>query len=74
MRIPIILALIVVITLPKDVQGFAHDMQSQFQVATVSIGKFLDRNRDDGTVQVADASSVLKTKHDTAKNSVGNIR
>ncbi|KQW77121.1 hypothetical protein ASC89_18130 [Devosia sp. Root413D1] len=76
MRLPIILALIVVITLPKDVRGFVDDVSAQARVATASISHFLDRNRDDGTVKVAEASisNVLKTKHDTAKNSVGNIR
>ena len=76
MRLPIILALIVVITLPKDVRGFVDDLSAQARVATASISQLLDRNKDDGTVKVAQASvtNVLKTKHDTAKNSVGNIR
>jgi hypothetical protein len=71
MRLPIILALIVVITLPKDVRGFVDDVSAQARFATASISHFLDRDK---TVQVADASSVLKTRHDTAKNSVGNVR
>ncbi len=76
MRLPIILALIVVITLPKDVHGFVDDVSSQARMATASISQFLDRNKDDGTVKVAEArvSTVLKARHDTAKNSVGNIR
>lgn len=76
MRLPIILALIVVITLPKDVRGFVDDMSAQARIATASISQFLDRNKDHGTVKVAEASvgNVLKTKHDTAKNQVGNIR
>lgn len=76
MRLPIILALIVVITLPKDVRGFVDDLSAQARVATASISQLLDRNKDDSTVKVAQASvtNVLKTKHDTAKNSVGNIR
>lgn len=77
MRLPIILALIVVITLPKDVRGFVDDLSAQARVATASISQLLDRNKDDaGTVKVAEASvsNVLKGKHDTAKNSVGNIR
>ena len=76
MRLPIILALIVVITLPKDVRGFVDDMSAQARLVTASISQFLDRNKDDGTVKVAEASisNVLKTKHDTAKNSVGNLR
>ena len=71
MRLPIILALIVVITLPKDVRGFVDDVSAQARIATASITRLLDR---DDTVQVADASNVLKTKHDTAKNIVSNIR
>lgn len=70
MRLPIILALIVIITLPKDVNGFVADMSAQAQVATASIGKLFNRHPDPHTIKVAD----LKTKHDTAKNSVGNIR
>jgi len=66
MRLPIILALIVVITLPKDVRGFVNDVSDQARIATASIAHFLDR---DETVQVADASNVLK-----AKNTAGNIR
>jgi len=73
MRLPIILALIVVITLPKDVHGFVDDMSAQARIATASISHFLDRNKAGGTVKVAEAR-VLKTKHDTAKNTVGNIR
>lgn len=71
MRLPIILALIVVITLPKDVRGFVDDVSAQARIATASITRLLDR---DDTVQVADASNVLKTKHDTARNIVSNIR
>lgn len=76
MRLPIILALIVVVTLPKDVHGFFDDLSAQARIATASISQMLDRNRDDGTVKVAQAgvSNVLKARHDTAKNSVGNIR
>ena len=71
MRLPIILALIVVITLPKDVRGFVDDISAQARVATATISHFLDRNKDGDTVQVADASNVLKVP---TKNSVANIR
>lgn len=70
MRLPIILALLVVITLPKDVHGMMDDMSRQLSVAQATIGKMLKR---DDTIKVADATLVA-TKHDTAKNSVGNIR
>jgi hypothetical protein len=46
MRLPIILALIVVITLPKDVHGFIDDMSAQARTVTASIGKMLDRSDD----------------------------
>lgn len=71
MRLPIILALIVLITLPKDVRGFVDDVSAQARIATASVVRLLDR---DDAVQVADASNVLKTRHDTAKNSIANIR
>lgn len=76
MRLPILLALAVIITLPKDVHGFVDDLSNQARVATASISHLLDRNKDGSTVKVAQASvsNVLKSKHDTAKNSVGNIR
>jgi hypothetical protein len=70
MRLPIILALLVVITLPKDVHGMMDDMSRQLSVAQATIGKMLKR---DDTIKVADATLVA-AKHDTTKNSVGNIR
>ncbi len=73
MRFPIVLALIVIITLPKDVQGFAHDVTAQFQVATASVGHLFDRGEKGETLKVAEAN-VLKTSHDTTKGIVGNIR
>lgn len=70
MRLPIILALIVVITLPKDVRGFVDDVSAQARVATATVTHFLGRDRDIDTVQVAE----LKPRHDTSKNAIGNIR
>jgi hypothetical protein len=49
MRLPIIIALIVVITLPKDVHGFIDDMSAQARGVTASIGRMLDRDGDDAT-------------------------
>ena len=76
MRLPIILALIVVITLPKDVRGFVDDVSAQARMATASISHFLDRNRDDDTVQVAEArlSDLAKARNDTAKVIAANVR
>lgn len=71
MRLPIILALIVVITLPKDVQGLMNDVSTQMRVAQATIGKMLKR---DETIQVAEAKVTLKGQSDTTKGLSGNIR
>lgn len=72
MRLPIILALIVVITLPKDVQGLVNDVSDQVRVAQVTIGKMLHR---DETIQVAEAKvTTFKSQSDTSKGLVGNLR
>ncbi len=52
MRIPIILALIVIITLPKDVHGLMDDVSAQVRTAGVVVTKFFDR--DDAATQVAE--------------------
>jgi len=62
MRIPIILALLVVITLPKDVHALATDVGTHLRSATATVASLFVH--DDGTIQVAD----------TAKNSVSNLR
>lgn len=71
MRLPIILALIVVIALPKDVHGLINDVSAQVRVAQATIGKMLHR---DDTVQVAEAKVTTKGQSDTAKGLSGNIR
>jgi hypothetical protein len=73
MRLPIILALIVVITLPKDVQGLVNDVSHQMRVAQATIGKMLHR---DDTIQVAEAkiSTTFKSQGDTTKGLSGNLR
>ena len=80
MRLPIILSLIVVITLPKDVHGLMNDVSTQMRVAQATIGKMLRR---DETIQVAEAntgsfakaqSDIAKAQADTAKAIAGNIR
>ena len=53
MRIPIILALIVIITLPKDIQGLADDVSTQISTANLAVSQFLGRS--DEPVQVAEA-------------------
>ena len=53
MRIPIILALIVVITLPKDVRGLADDVSNQISTAGVAVSQFFGRSTE--PVQVAEA-------------------
>lgn len=52
MRIPIILALIVIITLPKDVHGLMDDVSAQVRTAGVVVTKFFDRG--DTATQVAE--------------------
>ena len=54
MRLPIILALIVVVTLPKDVQGFVDDISSQVRVATASVSHMLDRRAAAEPTKVAE--------------------
>lgn len=72
MRLPIILALIVVITLPKDVHGLMDDVSAQMRVAQATIGKMLHR---DETIQVAEAKvTTLKSQSDTTKGISSNIR
>jgi predicted RNA polymerase sigma factor len=51
MRIPIILALIVVIALPRDIQGLVTDVSAQVRTAGVAVMKLLDRHEEQ--VQVA---------------------
>lgn len=67
MRLPIIIALIVVIALPKDIHGLMDDVSAQMRVAAVTVGKMLKR---DDSMKVAEASAL----HDTAKNPVSEIR
>ena len=52
MRIPIILALIVVITLPKDVRGLVDDVSTQVRTTSAAITGLFDRSDD--PVQVAE--------------------
>jgi hypothetical protein len=72
MRLPIFLALIVVITLPKDVQGLVDDVSDQVRVAQVTIGKMFNR---DETIQVAEAKvTTFKSQSNTTKGLTGNLR
>ena len=72
MRLPIILALIVVITLPKDVQGLMNDVSAQMRVAQATIGKMLHR---DETIQVAEAKvDALKSPGAVTRSMSSNIR
>lgn len=67
MRLPIIIALIVVITLPKDVNGLVEDVSTQVSVASAAIGKML--GRDDDSLQMAEAKvgDLAESGTDTAK-------
>ena len=59
MRLPIIIALIVVITLPKDIHGFVDDVTVQLRVATTTVGKMLKHG---DAIQVAEAKVVAPKK------------
>jgi hypothetical protein len=52
MRIPIILALIVIVTLPKDIRGLADDVSTQLTTASAAVTQFFDRGEE--PLQVAD--------------------
>lgn len=53
MRLPIILALIVVITLPADIRGLTNDVVANVQVATATVGKLFGRNGQPREAKVA---------------------
>ncbi len=72
MRIPIILALLVIITLPRDVHALADSVSAQMQVATAAVTRFFDRSEE--PVQVAALSQIQKSNSDTQKGLVGNLR
>lgn len=55
MRLPIILTLLVLFTLPADLDGLATQLNGYYQGAATAVGDFLDRNKDDGVV-VAEAT------------------
>ena len=71
MRLPIILALIVIITLPKDVHGLMDDVATQLHVAQVTIGKMLKR---DNTIKVAEAGTTSGSHADTSRAMAQNLR
>jgi hypothetical protein len=71
MRLPIILALLVIITLPKDVHGLMDDMSRQLTVAQVTIGKMLKR---DDSIKVAEAQVITKSQAHTTKGVSANLR
>lgn len=52
-----------------------QNLLSFLQMSSVTGGEALpDHPTEEEPIPVAGISNVLKTKHDTAKNSVGNIR
>lgn len=52
MRIPIILALIVIVTLPKDIHGLFDDVSAQLRTTSAAVTQFFDRG--DAATQVAE--------------------
>ena len=75
MRLPIILMLAVVVLTPANIREVTLDT---FARAQQMVAEFTTRPVTSTQVaELADnviAASVLKTKHDTAKNSVANVR
>lgn len=70
MRLPIILALAVILLTPANIREVLIDATSEARALAASV---LDRNIGGETLEVAEATT-LKTRHDTAKNSVNNLR
>lgn len=53
MRLPIVLALLVVFLLPADLDGMAANLNAHYSGATSAISAFFDRNKTDSTITVA---------------------
>ena len=76
MRLPILLALAVIVFTPANIREITYDAlgKAQQMVAQLTV-------RPSETTQVADLNSVdldsarvLKTRHDTTKNTISNVR
>ena len=53
MRLPILLILIVVTTLPADVHSLVADVATQYRATSGMLGEMLDRNDEPATTKVA---------------------
>jgi capsule polysaccharide export protein KpsE/RkpR len=76
MRLPILLALAVIVFTPANIREITFDALGKAQQMVAQL-----TSKASETTQVADLDSVdlgsaqvLKTRHDTAKNSISNVR
>ena len=76
MRLPILLALAVVVFTPANIREITYDALGKAQQMVAHLTA-----KPSETTQVADLSSndpdgarVLKTRHDTTKNTISNVR
>jgi hypothetical protein len=70
MRLPILLALAVIVLTPANIRDVAMDLFGQAQETMASV---LNHKTEPSTLEVADAAA-MTARHDTAKNSISNIR
>jgi len=70
MRVPLLLALAVIVLTPANIREIALDLTNQAQATVASV---LKSRGEPATLEVAEAAAV-KPRHDTVKNSISNIR
>lgn len=70
MRLPILLALALIVLTPANIRDVVMDLFGQAQETMASV---LNRNAEPSTLEVAEAAPVT-ARHEIAKNSVSNIR
>lgn len=70
MRLPILLALAVIVLTPANIRDVAMDLVGQAQETMASV---LNRKAEPSTLEVAEAAPVT-ARREIAKNSVSNIR
>ena len=73
MRLPIILMLAVIAFTPADIGEVARDALGQAQ-AIVADYLGSDRTTDVAELPAEESPLLVATRHDTAKNAIGNIR
>lgn len=70
MRLPLLLALAVIVLTPANIREIALDMTHQAQATVASV---LKGKAEPTTLEVAEAAP-LQVRHDTVKNSISNVR